>query len=495
MGTIRRQSIQSTLLFTAGIGLAFFLRLVVFPKYLTTDELGLLTVLLDSANLFAAFIPLGGQRILVRYLPYFERKTRGYESFPSVVIGLSAIGCVIFMMLFALFYDPIRDYYSQKAPLLSKVVFLIVPLTLSRVMYTMSAFYALSQKRNVFSNFLSEILIRILTAGIVMIYAHSFFSVTGLSILYVGIYFFTAAWMLSYSLKNKKLRFSVFKKPNLKSEVNRPVVIYGLLSAVTTGTTVITKNIDSIMITSLASLSSAGIYSIPFFIGMLIEVPKRAVSQITAPFIAESLATNDTVKIKSLYQKTALNQLIIGSITLLCVWVNIDYVFDIIPNGETYAAGKYVVLIIGISKIIDMATGSNREIIQNSPYYKTNLYLMLFLGIATIGLNILLIPKLGIEGAAITQVIIILILNVVNSVIIKLKYNIIPFTLKTLYVPVFITVVYMLVKVLPTTDFSVLNILTNSAVAVITFAVLLLISKTSEDVNILFKQVVGRIKK
>ncbi len=141
-----------------------------------------------------------------------------------------------------------------------------------------------------------------------------------------------------------------------------------------------------------------------------------------------------------------------------------------------------------------MATGSNREIIQNSPYYKANLYLMLFLGIATIGLNILLIPKLGIEGAAITQVIIMLTLNVANSFIIKLKYNIIPFTLKTLYVPIFISAVYLLVQLLPATDFAVINILINSSVAVIVFAFLLLISKTSEDVNILFKQVLARFK-
>ena len=493
MGTIRRQSIQSTLLFVLGIALAFLLRLVVFPKYLTTDELGLLTVMLDAANLFAAFIPLGAKRIIVRYLPYYENKTAGYENLISLIAGLTIIGLIAFLILFGIFYKDITLYYSERAPLLSGVVFLIVPLTIARVIYSISAFYALAQKRNVFSNFLSEILIRLLTVIIVMVYAYSAFSITGLGLLYVGAYFLIAFWMLAYSLRGSKISFHP-KKVHPQNSVTKPIITFGILSALVSGTTIITKNIDSLMITSLMDLSSAGIYTIPFFIGMLIEVPKRAIGQITAPFIAESLAREEHSKIEVLYKKTSLNQLIIGSITLLCVWISIDDLFSLIPNGEVYAAGKYVVLIIGLSKIIDMATGSNREIIQNSQYYRTNLYLMLLLGAATILLNYLLIPNYGIEGAAITQVIIVTILNSTNSIIVKMKYGFSPFSIKTVYVPVMIALIYLLSLFLPATDYAILNITLNSTVAISLFTVMLLVTKTSEDVNLLFTQIRKRLK-
>jgi len=57
----------------------------------------------------------------------------------------------------------------------------------------------------------------------------------------------------------------------------------------------------------------------------------------------------------------------------LGIWCNIDSIFELIPNGEIYSPGKWVVFYIGLSKLFDMATGVNQEIVGTSKYYKIDL--------------------------------------------------------------------------------------------------------------------------
>jgi O-antigen/teichoic acid export membrane protein len=82
------------------------------------------------------------------------------------------------------------------------------------------------------------------------------------------------------------------------------------------------------------------------------------------------------------------------------IWVNIDNIFGILPNGEVYEAGKWVVFFIGLGRLVATTLGFGATLISFSRYYYWGLYFTFFLTALTIGFNLIFIPYWGMTGAA-----------------------------------------------------------------------------------------------
>ncbi len=493
MRTIRRQSIQTILVLMLGVTLGFVLRLFIFTAYLTPDEIGLLTVLLDAANLFAALIPLGSQNIFVRYFPYFTDYKKP-EGLLFLGLSLTLIGFSVFAIMFFIFQSQLISYFSQRAGLLSDYISYLIPLVLVRVIFIVGTAYLRALKKTVFPTIIKEIIVRILTGVLVLSFSIKWFDIDGLVFWFVIIYFISGAIMTYYIFHlghlNLKSNFNKLRKGKSKE-----IISYGLFAVMSNAGGIIIKNIDSLMIASLRSLNDAGVYSIAFFIGLIVEMPRRAVSQITAPFISEAYEKNDMQKISLLYHKSSINQFLIGIIILICVWVNVDNLFQIIPNGERFIDGKYVVLFIGLGKLFDISMGINNEIIQNSKRYRFNFYTTSLFGILGIVSNLILIPMLGILGAAIASMILIIFINVIKVIFVQKKFGLQPFR-KNSILAVFVTsVVYAIASLIPEFKSPLMDIFCRSIIAIISFFGLVLTLKVSEDLNLLFDQILRRLNK
>lgn len=487
MGTIRRQSIQATLVLIIGVALGFVLKLYLFTKYLTTAEVGLLSVILDAANIFAAFIPLGSQSIFIRYLPHFkaegESKPKGLLFIGAV---LSLLGFLLFALLYLIFQDQITEYYASRAPLFATYVYLLIPLVLARVIYIVGQSYARTLKKNVFPLVIKEILVRALTMILVVGFAASWFDLDGMMILFVIIYYISGAIMTFYLFRMRALNFKP-QLSKLKGGLGRDMVIFGLFQILAATSDVLIKNIDSVMLMSFKGLSFAGVYSIAFFIGQMIELPRRAVSQITGPFIAEAMASDDRDMVQSLYHKSSLNQFLVGAVMLICVWTNLDALFELMPRGDEYITGKYVVLFIGLAKLFDMSMGVNSNILQNSPYYRFNFYTLTALGVLAIGLNFILIPKYGLNGAGIATLVALGSINILKSVYVRYRLNYQPFKSSSGIAFIIAILTYFVAAYLPKLDSPFLDILYRSSITVGFFGLLVLRFKVSEDFTQLFK--------
>src|SRR5690606_36662766 len=158
--------------------------------------------------------------------------------------------------------------------------------------------------------------------------------------------------------------------------------------------------IDSLMVTSMIGLDANAIYSIGFAMAVVIEMPRRAISQVIMPVIAEKFSQNQTGEIDALYKRVAVNQSLLSILIFLLIWVNVDNLYSFIPNQEVYQTGKWVVLLISLGKLSDIIFSVNGEIIIFSKYYLFNITATVLMSIVIIILNLLLIPEYGIEGAA-----------------------------------------------------------------------------------------------
>jgi len=260
---------------------------------------------------------------------------------------------------------------------------------------------------------------------------------------------------------------------------------YGLLGGL--GTTII-PFIDVLMLSTMHGFVSSAIYTIPNFMTSAIDAPRKALSNIISPLLTDSWQKNDLAHIEELYQKSSLNQLIVGLFLFLVAWINIDHIYDMVAfvmqgKGVDYSEGKWVLLILGLSKIVDMVTGVNSEIIGYSKYFRFNFYAVLALTVFAIATNYWLIPKYGIEGAALATMLSFLLFNISKFLFLWWKFKLQPFSFATLKVILLGVFTYFISAFIPSVGWIIPNILIKLFLISSVFMGSLLYFKLSEDIN------------
>jgi O-antigen/teichoic acid export membrane protein len=281
---------------------------------------------------------------------------------------------------------------------------------------------------------------------------------------------------------NNRFSFSI----SVKDLQLKEIISYGLYVLAGGISIIIVTRIDMMMIGSLLDLKQVAYYTVAFFIGNAITVPARSISSISIPLIAKAWEEQDLDEIQLLYIKSSINQLIIGGVFFLCIWLNIDQFFSLLP--ERFQAGKWVVFYIGLAQLFNMATGVNGEIIINSKYYRYDLYTSVFLVFVTISTNYFLIQEYGINGAAMATAISVILFNITRLIVLKVKMNIHPFSLKTIYTIFLILSIYLILYFLPNSGYAFFDIIWKSITVIILFVPTALYLNLSEDISLLIKE-------
>jgi O-antigen/teichoic acid export membrane protein len=252
--------------------------------------------------------------------------------------------------------------------------------------------------------------------------------------------------------------------------------------------------VDVIMISSEINLTNTGVYAIALFIATMIEIPSRSISSLVVPQVSAELNSGNMRKVAELYKKVTQNQLLISGTLLLLIWINIDNFFAIMPNGNLYNAGKYVVLFIGLGKFVDLTTGINSAIISYSRYYFLTPFCTILLGALAIVSNLILIPRFGITGAAIASLASLFIYNSIMVVLVQVLLKIQPFTWKCLQIVAMLAIAFCISLLLPRIGNPYISFAVQIAVIGI-FAIFASVKfKLSEEAVEVTKMVAGRVR-
>ena len=130
-----------------------------------------------------------------------------------------------------------------------------------------------------------------------------------------------------------------------------------------------------------------------------------------------------------------------------------------------------------------MVSGLNAQIIINSKYYRYDLITSVFLVFVTILTNFLLIPKYGINGAAMATAISILLFNLIRLILIKVKMNMHPFSLQSIYTILLLLGIYFIISFIPNFGYAFLDIICKSIAVFVLFIPSLIYLNLSEDIN------------
>jgi O-antigen/teichoic acid export membrane protein len=136
MGLIIRQTIKGSIWTYLGVIIGFFTVSYLFPRYLTSDVIGLFGLLVSYSTLFSEFSSLGINGVTSRLFPYFRNKEKSHNGFLFNAILVLLTGYLLFTVFFFFFSPYLVESNSEKSKLFSQYIYLILPVTFFFLFYT-----------------------------------------------------------------------------------------------------------------------------------------------------------------------------------------------------------------------------------------------------------------------------------------------------------------------------------------------------------------------
>jgi O-antigen/teichoic acid export membrane protein len=207
--------------------------------------------------------------------------------------------------------------------------------------------------------------------------------------------------------------------------------------------------------------------------------------------ISDAWKANDLETINNIYKKSSISLSVLGFLLFIGIWGNIDNIFMIIKDD--YLPGKFVILFIGLANLTDIALGVNPQIITNSKYYRYISYFLFIFAILLIATNLLLIPVLGIVGAALASLISKFIYNFIKFLFLYKKFRFQPFDYKFILLIVISLTAYAASLLIPQLSNYILDIVVRSTAISIVFLVPVYFLGISDDMNRKFNETTSSI--
>jgi len=428
MSKIAQQSIQTTIFSYVGVVLGYINILWLYPYALNATELGTFRTIQDLGLLFVPFAQLGVGHGITRFFPKLEQNQ---SAFLTYSLALSLFGFAIVSLIFFGFKDQIMSVFATNSPEVIDFLGVVLLITLFALLSSVMDAYSRSYLKVAIPTFFREVFLRFLTAVLIGVYLLDWINFDQVMVGLVVVYGLGLLGVLVYLIWLGKVHLD-FNWKNFPPGFRSSFIRFSLITFLATAASTLIMKIDSIMVSSMVSLEANAIYSIAFYMALVVELPRRAISQVAMPVIADHFAKNQIQEINKLYRQISNRQLYICLFLFAMIWSNIDSIYHFVPNSELYQTGKMVVFYIALGKIFDVAFSVNSEILVFSKYYRFNLILTIAMSILIIGANYWLIPIYGIDGAAIGSASVMLLFNLVKYGYLKIRLNVDPFSSETL---------------------------------------------------------------
>lgn len=425
MGIIARQSIKGTAVTYLGVAVGFLTTFFVLTRFLTAEEIGLARVLIDAATLFASLAQLGTSASIIRFYPYFHSSSSEERSYSKAVqqrqrsnsdnglidhgfwfwtLVIPFAGFILFTALYCLCCAPLSRWFGEKSPLFVDYYYFVIPMALCMLYQAVFETSSNVKMRIVVPRAVRELLVRVGLLVCYLLYAFRVLSMDG----------FVVAICLNYAVAalTNMVYLAVYSHPSWKPDwqfvrTHRALVRdysfytgFLFLSAVASA---VAPMLSSFFITAKMGLDYTGIFAIATYIAVMVSIPYRSITAIASPQLAGAIKENNRSEISMLTRQVSGNTLLIGILILTAIWINIDLIFYLLPNGSTYASARNTIFILGVSQLIMATFSIHLTALNFSRYYVVTLFYSGLLTVGSVLLNNYLIPRYGIDGAAMSN--------------------------------------------------------------------------------------------
>ena len=477
MGIVFKQTSWNIVTITVAILIGGINTLYFYPEFLREQYYGLVVFLLATSNLLQPLMSFGAQHTIIKFFSSFKN-VKEKDEFLSSIIFLPLFFILPVCFLVVQFHDLIAEFLSVKNPIIKSYVWVIFLVSFATSYF--EVFYAWSRVhfKSIFGNILKEIYPRI--AVFILLFLVSIDILTKENFVWwlTGLYYIRLIIMIIYSLFLYTPKFSV-KIPNNFKEI-LSYSIYILLAGSAASFLI---DIDKYMIPQKQAISQTAYYAVAVFIATVVEIPGRAMFQIINPLVAKALNEENFIELKNLYSQSSENLLIVCGLFFLLINLNIDS-FYMLLNNQEYSDASLVVLIISSAKLIQMSFGCGPAILATSKFYKITLPFSIAMAVSVYFLNDYLIDLYGINGAAISTFIVLLIFTVLKIIYIRYKVKLQPFNFNSIKIFTSILLIYFFNSYINLELSPLIEIIIRSIIILITYVLVIYffgVSKKMKD--------------
>ncbi len=398
--------------------------LVVMTRFLAPDELGLFTLGQSVLAVALIVVLLGTPRALDRFIPYYMA-AREYGRVRSVIrfviLLAAAISAVVMLSLAAGAGWFSRDIFKTEglAPVLRLMLF-AVPM-LAWIEIVSASFTGFKELR--YRVYTHQIALPTLKLGIALALFSLGYGLGGwlwaylVSLVVTGGY---ALWLFWKHIASR-LRGVAPGAINL-----REIVSYSWPLSVSNFMVVFAANLSVLLLGYYQSAAEVGVYRVYAYMILIMTLSDNSFVRIYKPLASGFISSKSDAAGEELYKRVAKWMLTVGGyIGLIMVFLGRDIVSLLFPQGYQVVAVALVVLVLG--RLVVCACGPQGaalEAFASTRISMGNAILMLGLNLV---LGLLLIPRFGVLGAALSTSLAVSGTAISGMVAMKLVHGILPF--------------------------------------------------------------------
>lgn len=490
MGIIVRQSVRGAFWSYFGIAVGYINVGIIMPQFLDTAQIGLIQIFLALSLIFSQFGTLGFTSVINRTFPKFRDPDHHNRGFLFLALAAGFMGFALSVAGFFLLKPWIIETNLEKSPLLVDYLYLLLPLVLMRLLFTLLDNYNKVLFDAVTGTFWMEFMHKVINLVLIIIFALGWLSFRQFFFGYIISLSIPVVPLIIVLIRRGE--FSLKPQPGfldipLRRELGE-VMTFGFVNGLAG---ILLVNVDKVFVNQYLSLEEVGIFGVCALFATLIKVPFNALSKISVGIIAEAWKRNDRAHIQEIYQKSALGQAIVGTLIFVGIMVNLHNIFRILP--PEYSSGKQVLVIYSAGMLLVTIIGMASVITETSRYFRVTTYALSFSVVVQFVLSYLLIPRYGITGAAVATVTSILLNFVLQALLQKIAFGIVGLNRKLLLVFLAGIISYFSGMLIPHLSL-VMDIVLRSGLVALLYVLIIILLKILPEFNVYFTGTMNRMK-
>lgn len=498
MSTIRKQSILSSIVIYIGFAIGL-LNTYIFGReeYFTTEQYGLYSLFNALAVLFSSLAAFAMPAFIYKFFHYYkDNLPHRKNDMVSWALLISTIGFLLVLAASLVFENLIVRKYSENSALFVQYYYWLFPLSFGLTIYTVLEAFALGLRKPVLMSFFKEVEWRLFTTVLLILFMAG---VVKDFDLFIKIYAFSypaiALSILIYLLATKQITFT-FSVSKVTRRFFKKIAIFSFFVYSSTIIFSVAAVFDTLVVASVLDdgLAKAGILGLATILTSVIQAPQRGVINASISSLSRAWKAKDLRSLQHIYERSSINLLIFSVVIFVLLALNYTEAIDTMKLKPEFKIGFYAFIFMGLTRIVDMGSGVNAQIIATSIYWRFELITGFILMACMLPLNYFLTIRFDITGPGIANLISFTIYNGVRIWFLWHKFKLQPFSKNSLYTLFVGAIVYAICHFAFAGIHGFPGLIIRSIVAVVLFVICIWRFNLSPDVRPVLQTLLNRVQ-
>ncbi|HTG55793.1 MAG TPA: oligosaccharide flippase family protein, partial [Niabella sp.] len=435
---IRRQSIVSSLVVYCGF-LVGLVNVFLFTRNgaFSPEQYGLYNMFIAAGIFLSSLGSLAMPSYLHKFFPFYQSNLDPEDNDQlswALLIGL--LGCVLVAIGGWLFKGLVIQKFGSSSALFVTYYKWLFPFVFGLILYGILEAYGWVLHKSVLTTFIREVEWRLLITVILILFSLGFIkSFDTFVILYSFTYLILFVTLLVYLFYRKRIHFS-FRVSRVTKKFFKKIATFCLFIFSASVVSSLSGIFDTIVIASVMpdGLESAAIFSLAQLMASIVQAPQRGIIAASIPHLSLAWKSKNLNSILTIYKRSSINLLLAATILFVLIFLNYKHAVSTFDLQKEYMLGFIPFIFLGLTRIIDLGTGVNREIIGTSNFWRFELISNIILLLFMLPLSYILTKQFGIIGPSIAGLVSTFVYNLVRIIFLWRKFKLFPFTIKSVYV-------------------------------------------------------------